>query len=106
MKPKIAGLQPINFVCPKCKSKVLVVVEELWETSSILGVQSEAALLGIQTENDYTYLRRGDVIDSDVTATLQYECANCQFVVGNTEEETIEWLKKHKMLGEERQENG
>jgi hypothetical protein len=94
------GLRPLNFVCPKCGFNILVIAEELWETRSILGLQSEAQRIGIETDKDYLYLRDGDVIDSEVIDTIQYECNHCQFVVGKTEEETIKWLEERGMIGE------
>jgi hypothetical protein len=94
------GLRPLNFACPKCGWEILVIAEELWESRRILGLQSEAQRIGIETDLDYTYLRDGDVVDSEVVDTIQYECGHCQFVVGKTEEETIKWLEDHGMFGE------
>jgi DNA-directed RNA polymerase subunit RPC12/RpoP len=94
------GLRPLNFVCPQCGSKVLTVTQELWEAYKITGLQSEAELLGIQTDNDYLYLKHGDMVDSDTIATLGYDCNQCGFEIGNTEDKAIRWLEEHGMLGE------
>mgnify|MGYP000980206260 FL=1 len=65
----------------------------------MLGLQSEAEALGIETNDDYLYLKTGAVIDSEDIAVISYECDRCQFEIGHTEEEAIKWLTEHGMLG-------
>jgi DNA-directed RNA polymerase subunit RPC12/RpoP len=95
------GLRLLNFVCPKCGWKILVIAEERWESRQILGLQSETQRMGIETDKDYLYLRDGDVMDSEVIETIQYECSRCQFSIGKTEEEAIAWLMSHGMVEEQ-----
>jgi DNA-directed RNA polymerase subunit RPC12/RpoP len=78
----------VQFVCPKCGSNVISLVQNVLEYVEIVGI-----------DPDQCYLDPGDTLDGQINEQYDYQCHKCGFKIGDVEMEVAAWLVQNNMVG-------
>lgn len=88
-QPYSIPTNPINFICPECDCRTLVVVQTVQETQEVVSVD---------VYNDNSWLVNGEVLQTEIEQILAYECPVCGFEIGKNNIAALQWLQRHRMI--------